>query len=190
MHPQIQLLADEFDAARHRLRDLVKVTPDAYWTRRPDPDRWSMAECIAHLNLTSAACIPVLRAGFSRAALVSHEIPALYRHDLIGWLLWRRTGPPVRFRVKTTASFVPLHDKSLEELFAEFDRYHGEQLACVRDADGLPLAQVKIVSPFRAGLRYNLYSCLSILPRHQHRHLWQAEGALEAIRNNVAFPSA
>jgi hypothetical protein len=24
-------------------------------------------------------------------------------------------------------------------------------------------------------VRYNLYSCFTILPRHQHRHLWQAE---------------
>jgi hypothetical protein len=31
------------------------------------------------------------------------------------------------------------------------------------------------VSPFAPGVRYNLYSTLSILPRHQERHLWQAE---------------
>jgi len=24
-------------------------------------------------------------------------------------------------------------------------------------------------------VRYNLYACFTILPRHQHRHLWQAE---------------
>lgn len=186
MHLQLQSLTEEFEAARQRLRVLVKVAPEQYWIRRPDPERWSMAECLAHVNLTSAAYIPILRDGISRAALVSHKTPARYHHDLVGWLLWRSIGPPVRFRVKTTASFVPLHDQSLGELFAEFDRHHEEQLACVRDADGLPLAQVKIVSPFRESLTYNLYSCFRILPRHQHRHLWQAERAWEAVRKSKA----
>jgi hypothetical protein len=31
-------------------------------------------------------------------------------------------------------------------------------------------------------LRYNLYSCFTILPSHQHRHIWQAEQVLERLR--------
>ncbi len=186
MHPQLQELMEEFDAARQRLRVLVKVAPEKFWLRRPGPERWSMAECLAHVNLTSAAYIPILRDGIARGARMGHGDPAQYHHDFFGWLLWKSNGPPVRFRVKTAASFIPLHDQSLGELFVEFDRYHEEQLACVRDADGLPLSRVKIVSPFRSGLTYNLYSCFKILPRHQHRHLWQAEQAWEAIRNKTA----
>ena len=34
-----------------------------------------------------------------------------------------------------------------------------------------------------AKLRYNLYSCLTILPPHQHRHLWQAERVLEQLQS-------
>jgi len=34
---------------------------------------------------------------------------------------------------------------------------------------------VRVTSPFNARVRYNLYACFTILPRHQHRHLWQAE---------------
>jgi hypothetical protein len=184
MHPQLQSVTKEFEASRQRLRVLVKIAPEKYWIRRAEPERWSMAECLAHINLTSAAYIPILREGIARAALVGHRSPARYRHDFFGWLLWMSNGPPVRIRVKTAASFIPLHDKGLGELFAEFDRYHEEHLACVREADGLPLSEVKIVSPFRSSLKYNLYSCLRILPRHQHRHLWQAEQAWEKIRNS------
>ena len=48
-------------------------------------------------------------------------------------------------------------------------------IAFARAADGLPLGKVKVPSPFAAGARYNLYSCFVILPRHQVRHLEQAE---------------
>jgi len=41
------------------------------------------------------------------------------------------------------------------------------------------LSQVRVTSPFNARVRYNLYACFTILPRHQHRHLWQAERVWE-----------
>jgi hypothetical protein len=31
-------------------------------------------------------------------------------------------------------------------------------------------------------LTYNLFACLTILPRHQHRHFWQAEQAWQALQ--------
>jgi hypothetical protein len=50
----------------------------------------------------------------------------------------------------------------------------------VRAADGLPIDAVKITSPVDARARYNVFAALSIMARHQHRHLWQAEQAARA----------
>ena len=58
---------------------------------------------------------------------------------------------------------------------AAFERLQEAQLASVRDSDGLPIDRVTIASRFNARLKYNLYAAMTILPRHQHRHLWQAE---------------
>ena len=60
---------------------------------------------------------------------------------------------------------------------AEFDRLQAEQIALTRASEGLPIDRVKMSSPFNASVRYSILSALSILPRHQHRHLWQAEQA-------------
>ena len=49
--------------------------------------------------------------------------------------------------------------------------------------DGRPIDRVKVTSPFNPRLRYNLYACLTILPRHQERHLWQAERVLERLQD-------
>jgi hypothetical protein len=176
MHPQLQALADEFEAARDRLHDLRRSIPDLdRWTLRRDPARWSMAECLAHLNLTSLAYGPIVRDGLAEAKRLGRPAPKRLRRDLPGWLLWKTMGPPVRFRVKTTAAFVPSGADPPEKLVADFERLQNEQLEYVRSADGLAIGEVKVASPFNPRLRYNLYSCLSILPRHQHRHLWQAE---------------
>lgn len=182
IHPQLQALVDEFEAAHDRLRQLARTVPEVAWTRRPDPARWSVAECVAHLNLTSAAYVSLLRDGLARARQLDGPTPRRYRRDPIGWLLWKGAGPPARVRVRTTAPFVPRGDEAPGTLVDEFGRLQAEQIACVRDANGLPLDRVRITSPFDARLKYNLFACVTILPRHQHRHLWQAERAWEAVR--------
>jgi hypothetical protein len=127
MHPQLQALLDDFGSARERLHRLQATVPADKWAQRPSEGSWSVAECVAHLNLTSRAYI----------------------------------APPA----------------------AEFDRLQDEQMELVRQADGLPLGKLKIVSPFGPGFKYNLYSAFTILPAHQHRHLQQAERAWETLSN-------
>jgi hypothetical protein len=182
MRDELQGVVDEFESASVRLRSLARGVKEDIWARRPDPARWSAAECVAHLNLTSAAYLPILADGIERARQLGGAAPRRYRRDLAGWLLWTTMGPPVRFPVQTTAAFVPMGGATLSDLLAEFENRQRQQIAYVQAADGLPLARIKIASPFNARLHYNLYACLTILPRHQHRHLWQAEQACQAVR--------
>lgn len=175
MHAQIEEIRSEFVVAGNQMRKLVSSVPEQWWTRRPDPDRWSVAECVAHLNLSATAYLPLLDDALARARKLDPQPPGRYRRDPVGWLLWRTMPPPVRMKVKTTAPFVPTNVRSVSALIAEFERLQQEQLDRVEQADGLPISDVRVVSPFNAKVKYNLFSCFSILPRHEERHLWQAE---------------
>src|SRR5438034_8023938 len=75
MHPQLQLVADEYRSAQARLRDLVRAVPDEQWSKRSDPARWSVAECVAHLNITSLAYVPLLQHAVSRARMLERRSP-------------------------------------------------------------------------------------------------------------------
>src|SRR2546429_7391894 len=121
------------------------------------------------------AYVPLLHHALSRARMLERRPPARYRRDPIGWLLWATMGPPVRVRLKTITRFLPSSLAAPALLVQEFDRLQAAQLDCLAQADGLPLARVRVTSPFNAHVRYNLFACFTILPRHQHRHLWQAE---------------
>jgi hypothetical protein len=179
---QLAAIVDGFDSARARLHALAQDVPDDVWPRRRDPARWSVAECVAHLNLTSRAFLPLVREGIEEARrrppVAGH---GRYRRDFVGWVLWSTSGPPVRIRVKTTAAFVPTGTEPRIVLMSAFDELQARQVECVRDASGLPIDRVRITSPFDARVKYNLYACLTILPRHQHRHLWQAEQVWQSV---------
>lgn len=175
MHPQLQQVAREFRDAHARLLRLANSVDDELWIERLDPERWSISECVAHLTLTGAAYVPLLRDVIERARQLGGAAPARYRRDVRGWLLWRMMRPPVRFGVQTTAPFVPSGQRPRSELLKEFEELQEAQIACVTESDGLPLGQVRITSPFNPRLQYNLFACFTILSQHQHRHLWQAE---------------
>ena len=63
----------------------------------------------------------------------------------------------------------------MPDVLERFDYLQGELLVRIDRAEGLPLEQLRIASPFNARLKYNLYSAFRLLPVHQRRHLWQAE---------------
>jgi hypothetical protein len=179
VHAELQAVVDEFASALARLHALRDRVPAERWAERPQADGWSLGECVAHLNLTSAAFLPLMRTALDEARRSGHKAPARYRRDLVGWMLWKSMGPPVKRKFTTTAPFVPRSGRGTADLVGEFERLQAEQVALARSGDGLPLHRVKIASPFNTRLRYSLFSALSILPRHQHRHLWQAEQNLK-----------
>ncbi len=177
MNPQLEEIVSEFNSASVRVRNLHRSLVPGRWSRRPAPDSWSPGECVAHLNLTAIAMMPLIRQGIDDARRSGRAAGDRYRRDLIGWLLWKSISAPGRFKSKTIPAFVPTSDRSADEVLAEFDRLQADQIALTRAAEGLPIDRVKMASPFNANVRYNIFSALSILSRHQHRHLWQAEQA-------------
>lgn len=176
MHPQLQVLADEFHFATARMHALARAVPAEKWPVRRDPERWSVAECVAHLNLSGEAYAALFPEAIARALALGPAPPGVrYRRDFWSWILGQTISPKVRFRMKTPAKFVPRSVAPVETLVTEFLRWQEVQLGALTALDGLRLNEVRITSPFNAKVSYNIYGCFTFLPGHQHRHLWQAE---------------
>jgi hypothetical protein len=180
---QLAAILEDYESAQRRLDDLVEGLTEVQWSGTLDPTRWSAAQCVEHLNLTSKAFIPTLREGVEKARAIGGKPPQRYRLDFPGWMIWRASGPTRGFgKLRTTAAFVPRGDLTRERVLAEFARLQKEQIEILKSADGLPLGNVKIASAFNPKFHYSVYSALSILPRHEHRHIQQAERAVTAMR--------
>jgi hypothetical protein len=183
LQKQLAEIVQSLESAQSKLRRFTDKLPESAWSRKPGPNQWSAAECIEHLNLTSRAYIPLLRDAVARAGEVPHAPTTHYRHDAPGWFLSKMFGPLRHLgkfkigRVKTTPTFVPKAGGSRTEILSEFVRLQAEMISIVRLSDGLPIDDVKIVSPFGGRLKYGAYSALVIISRHQHRHIEQAKEA-------------
>jgi hypothetical protein len=131
---------------------LRSTLPCDAWTRRPGTARWSPAECVAHLNLTSEALLPLLRAGLEEAGSGAQRARSRHRRDLVGWVIWKVMAPSGRLRTRTLPAFVPAVERPPETLAADFERLQSDVISCVRAAEGLPIDHIKLVSPFDARL--------------------------------------
>ena len=185
---QLASLRAECAAVRAAFVALDEQITNAEWNRRPVASEWSVAECVAHLVLTSAAMVPRLRAAIADAPALAPGDARAYRGTLVGRLLASLVGPVRIFagvklgRVDTTPSFVPGSVAERATVRVEFLRWLEEEQRLVQEAEGRAIDRVRIESPFRAGTLYDGYSGLLILPRHEMRHLVQAQRALEALR--------
>lgn len=180
MQRQLADIVKSFERAQSRLDKLADNVPEAAWEERTEPGHWSVAECVAHLNLTSEAYIERLRAAMAEAKAMSSPKASHYRNDFAGAFFAMMVGPipqlgKIRIgKVKTTNDFVPKGKHPKQMTLASFKRDQDALITLVREADGLPIDKVKIRSPFGEKISYNCYSAFVILERHEHRHLDQA----------------
>ena len=94
---------------------------------------------------------------------------------MIGWALQRFLEPPYKTKTKTPPPFLPVAVESMAETLERFDYLQQEVQVRIDRSAGLALDRLRMVSPFNARVKYNLYATFCVIAAHQRRHLWQAE---------------
>ena len=168
-------ISDQFETASSSARALVESIPPDLLGRRPDANSWSIAECIAHLTLTTDAYLPAIREaldeGRQRRVLQSR---AGFRMGFAARMLAWWLEPPYRLKSRTPAAFVPSVENPASAL-PDFLERQQQLSTLLAGADGLALDRLAISSPFARRMRYNVYAAFRLIAVHERRHLWQAE---------------
>jgi hypothetical protein len=179
MHPQLsQVVAELTAASAHAAR--FSQERFGRLGRRPHEHSWSAAECVHHLSITTRAFLPLIDEALAVPDARRFDPAHRYHRDVAGLMLAWWLEPPYRMRTKTPPAFEPSITLA-EQVLGEFSRLQRELVLRVEACEGRDLERHRIVSPFSAHVRYNLYSTLTIVPAHQRRHLWQADRALAAL---------
>ena len=61
------------------------------------------------------------------------------------------------------------------ETLERFDSLQQELQVRIDRSAGLAIDRLRVVSPFDARVKYNVYASFCLIATHQRRHLWQAE---------------
>ncbi|HVZ41953.1 MAG TPA: DinB family protein [Candidatus Kapabacteria bacterium] len=177
----------QYDEVREDAAKLLEGLGPEQFNWRPEPHRWSIGDCINHLNIVGHAYIPLLEKAIAEGRAAGRTASSPFRHGWLGNLFVGTMEPPVRMKVRAPRMMQVLtaqHDLDAEE--KEFMRQQDEFCRLVGEADGLDLGKIRITSVVTRLLRLSLGQWFWFVVAHERRHLWQAWN----VRNNDAFPSA
>ena len=185
MNAEIENLLDQLTAIQQDAPGLLSPLSPEQCAWRPEPHRWSVGDCFAHLNTTADASLPILDAAIEQGRARGLTGNGPFGYSWFDRMLVGSMEPPPRIRTRTTRRFVPpaiMRDPAA--LLAEFMTWQERLAAVIRRADGLDLRRIRMRSPVLSWLGYSLGAGFGIVLAHERRHLWQAR----QIRTAPGFP--
>lgn len=172
MHTRITEVLTFFAAQRAVLERSVAAVPPVLRTRRPAPERWSVAEVLAHVAVVEGRVVQLLRAtiGSARDAGLPPErdtaaiVPTV---DLARVL--DRSRP-----ITASPAMHPPADADADAAWAALAARHEDLRALLAEADGLALGDVSAPNPVLGPM--NAYQWVVFVGGHEARHAAQIDG--------------
>ena len=179
--PKLAELRNEYNDLILRAHTIFQDIDEQTAAQRPGSGRWSMAECIAHLNVTGPPYLEsierTLRENPQEASNPSHAT----RPGVFAAFLTRVLEPPYRMKMKTMTRYEPQHGAGLDETLHTFDTQHREFIELIDEMVRRGVPRKRIPSPVQPMLRLRADDWLRFLAAHARRHLWQAEQVRKEI---------
>jgi hypothetical protein len=182
--------AQDIQEARHRVEALVLGLTHEQMTMQPEAGKWSVAECILHLNATAAVVQPLMEKAIADGKRDNKAGTGPFGIGLKGRLLVWIAEPPPKFRMPAPPHLRPPAriDEPLK-LLPDFLKAQDGWERLIRQSGGLDLAKIKVgkrFSPFRA----RFAAALPWMMAHQRRHLLQAENVKKQLMEGTLRSSA
>ena len=174
----------EVEAVKRDALDLAEGLTDAQFNWRPAPARWSIGECLAHLNATGQVFLILIDREIKRGRERQLVGRGPFRHGLIGSWFVRSLEPPARLKVKAPKQVAPLPENLTSVVVPAFMSLQEQLLKRIGEADGIDLGRVRFPSPFFKLLRMSLGQAIAATIAHERRHLWQAR----EVKKDPNFP--
>ncbi len=186
LQPEIRDYLRQFEEAIQTAQHLVEGLSRKQLEWKEGPDRWSIAECLSHLNVTADQYYPAIDRSMRRARERGLLGKGPFRHGFLMNRFIAMLEPPPGRSFKAPRNFKP-RARNLANEIGIFFAHQEAIMKRVRQADGLDLARVRLVSPVSRWLRMSLGQCFALLATHQRRHLWQSARVKEALTRSEKY---
>ena len=150
---------------------------------KPGSKIWSIGECIKHLVIINELYLKKMKEFVIKDTSNPNE-DFNYSQSFIGKLLTKRVDPENFKKLKTFKVFDPLVSSSSKSVVQDYALIMKGFIEMVKDMNGINLKKIKFSSPVSKSIRLNLGDPLIFIPKHDERHLVQAE----RIMNLKEFP--
>jgi hypothetical protein len=185
MNPELQGMLDQLDAIRRDGNAIASGLTDTQFNWQPGPGRWSIGQCLNHLNFGVTLVLPAFDRAIAEGRAAGKMSPGPFRYGWFSRMIIASMEPPPRWKMKTPMKKSAGSTHRLGDVWPEFSRVRDQLAARVRQADGLDLAAIRTISPVNRLIRMPLGAYFHFILAHDRRHLWQARN----VRGSPGFPT-
>ncbi|WP_345237776.1 DinB family protein [Hymenobacter saemangeumensis] len=164
--------------AQQRFRPL---SPEVL-NRRPSPGRWSVGQCLEHLNIVGGHYLPEIAARINKAMAQGSKPAPTARHGFVGRKFIEAMRAPASQRSYSSPErYAPTGTRLPRTVTEVFSRQLDELLRLVLLARQVNANAVRIPNPLIPLLYFRLTDQLEFLIVHIQRHVAQAEAVLQSL---------
>lgn len=180
--PQLDAYRQAFLDQKETAQTLIDGADEAALVRRPDEDRWSVAECFDHVNTAGWLLLSKMENAIEPAKIEGPFGAPPFRYGFFSRQFIKSMEPDSRWTFTAPSVYEPDAPQTLhpKEAVREFMALQDDLARCVERADGLDLRKIRLASPAVPLLRISLGAWFEATAAHQRRHLVQAQDALDA----------
>jgi len=154
---------------------------DIQFNWKSNPDSWSVGECISHLVNTNALYLAKIENIFFLVSF-GEEKDFPYKQSFMGKMILKGVDPKNVKKVKTFKVFYPASSNIQKDIIAKYIKCCEKLIDLADKMKHLDLQKIKLSSPVNILIRLNLGDPLIIIPKHDERHLNQAERVISQKR--------
>jgi DinB superfamily len=184
LNPELELVVRQLADASREAEQLVGHLTEQQFNWSPGAGRWSIAECLGHLNLVGSDLLPKIDAALAEARARAWYRQGPLRVGLLGRWLLEATEPPVRSRRRAKDEHVSEGRQAAGVVLPSLLDLNAQLAARVRAGNGLDLGRPKVNAFGSALYKPSLYELFLAAAAHERRHLRQAQ----AVRDDAGFP--
>jgi len=177
------ILETTINKLKQEFNDIISLTKELFvnksaetFNKKPNPESWSAAECLAHLNYSAIGYLNNVIGSFSHKYEGNRNQP--YKPRLLVSKFIKSVGPDSKIRAKTSskADFsISVLDHRIVDEFISCQLQFIDLLNRISFQD---MKKVKVRSPFVSIIKFQLGEVFLINLFHQLRHLNQAKKAM------------
>ncbi len=185
-HDFLQTVIDEADKNSLGAQQLAEGLGDNQLSWTSSPDRWSIAQCLEHLAVTSRQFNTYFTAAIRQGREkwpVTSDVP--YKPSWVGGWLIKQVVPETTRKVPAPKVFRPSQSPAIDGALEKYLNQQREFLGFVREAKGIDYNKVRLRSPVTPLMRYSLADAFVVTVVHGWRHLAQAK----RVRDTAGFPA-
>jgi hypothetical protein len=181
--PQLEQIRSEADEVNKQAVALCEGLSEADLAWRSDPGRWSIAENLQHLKLTTEAYLPPVDRAIADARSRSLLGEGPFSPGRFGRLFAWYVEPPPKLKSPAPKMIRPIVTGPAVEVLPQFLESQQLMLRRIESANGLDLGAARVTSPLSSLVKMNLLAVFMVWTGHSRRHLWQASKVRNLLRD-------